>query len=203
MYIPKLYAETDIAKLQTFMQENNFAILFSSRDNQPMASHLPFMLDTTRGEYGTLIAHFAKANPHWQQLDAETEVLVVFQGAHSYISPSWYTPPTVVPTWNYATVHAYGKPTLIHDTEQLETMVKDLVQQHDHLPHLDEQFPHNLLQAIVGMEIPITRLEGKFKFNQNRSIADQQAVVDALSQSDDTMHHAVADIMQKNIEGER
>jgi transcriptional regulator len=203
MYIPKLYAETDIARLQTFMQENNFAILFSSRDNQPMATHLPFMLDTTRGEYGTLIAHFAKANPHWQQIDSETEVLVVFQGAHSYISPNWYTPPTVVPTWNYATVHAYGKPTLIHDMEQLETMVKDLVQQHDHLPNLDEQFPHNLLQAIVGMEIPIDRLEGKFKFNQNRSIADQQAVVDALSQSDDTMHHAVADIMRKNIEGEK
>ena len=199
MYIPKLYAETDIARLQTFMQENNFAVLFSSRDNQPMATHLPFMIDTTRGEYGTLIAHFAKANPHWQQLDAETEVLVVFQGAHSYISPKWYTPPTVVPTWNYATVHAYGKPTLIHDKQQLETMVKDLVQQHDHLPNLDVQFPHNLIQAIVGIEIPIERLEGKFKFNQNRSIADQQGVVDALSQSDDTMHQQVAAIMRKNI----
>ena len=94
MYIPKHTLETDIPTLHAFIEAHNFAILFSSRDNQPMATHLPFMLDRTRGTYGTLIAHFAKANPHWQMLDADTEILVVFQGAHSYISPSWYAQPT-------------------------------------------------------------------------------------------------------------
>jgi transcriptional regulator len=203
MYIPKHTLETDIPTLQDFIQKHNFAILFSSHDNQPMATHLPFMLDTTRGTYGTLIAHFAKANPHWQMLDADTEILVVFHGAHSYISPSWYAQPTVVPTWNYATVHAYGKGQLIHDTDQLKAMVTQLVNVHDDLPNLEEEFPHNLLQAIVGMEIPIDRLEGKFKFSQNKSIEDQQGVVAVLSQSEDDTQRAVADIMQKNIEGKQ
>jgi transcriptional regulator len=203
MYIPKHTLETDMPTLHAFMEAHNFAILFSSHDNQPMATHLPFMLDTTRGTYGTLIAHFAKANPHWHMLDAETEILVVFQGAHSYISPRWYAPPTVVPTWNYATVHAYGKAQIIYDVDQLKTMVTQLVNVHDNLPNLEAELPHNLLQAIVGIEIPIDRLEGKFKFSQNKSVADQQGVVAALSQSEDDTQRAVADIMQKNIDGKR
>jgi transcriptional regulator len=203
MYIPKHTLESDMPTLHAFMEAHNFAILFSSRDNQPMATHLPFMLDTTRGAYGTLIAHFAKANPHWHMLDADTEILVVFQGAHSFISPTWYTQPTVVPTWNYATVHAYGKAQIIHDIDQLKTMVTQLVNVHDNLPNLETEFPHNLLQAIVGIEIPIDRLEGKFKFSQNKSIADQQGVVDVLSQAEDDTQRAVADIMQKNIDGKR
>jgi len=203
MYIPKHTLETDIPTLHAFMEAHNFAILFSSRDNQPMATHLPFMLDATRGTYGTLIAHFAKANPHWQMLDAETEILVVFQGAHSYISPSWYAQPTVVPTWNYATVHAYGKAQIIHDTDLLKAMVTQLVNVHDNLPNLEAELPHNLLQAIVGIEIPIDRLEGKFKFSQNKSIADQQGVVDVLSQSEDDTQRTVADIMEKNIDDKR
>lgn len=200
MYIPKHTAETDIPTLQAFMQANNFAILFSSRDNQPMATHLPFMLDTTRGTYGTLIAHFAKANPHWQLLDADTEILVVFHGAHSFISPTWYANATVVPTWNYATVHAYGKGHLIHDAEELRAMVTELVSVHDHLPNIEDEFPQHLMQAIVGIEIPIDRFEGKFKFSQNKSIEDQQGVVAVLSESKEDMQRAVADIMRKNIE---
>jgi transcriptional regulator len=125
---------------------------------------------------------------------------VVFHGAHSYISPNWYAPPTVVPTWNYAAVHAYGQPQLIHDRGQLKTMLMQLVAFHDHLEQIEADFPDNLLDAIVGMEIPVARLEGKFKFSQNKSLADQQGVIAKLSQSDDSMQQAVAHIMQQNVE---
>jgi transcriptional regulator len=185
------------------MRSNNFAVLFSAQP-EPLATHLPFLIDPERGPQGTLICHMARANPHWQQLDPAQEVLVVFQGPHSYISPLWYATPSVVPTWNYAAVHAYGKPRLIHEPESLRQMVLQLAAFHEpaeNLPNFDANLPENLLQAIVGVEIEITRLEGKFKFNQNKSVEDQRGVIDALSQSDDTTQQAVARIMQANIAG--
>jgi transcriptional regulator len=201
MYIPKSYAETDIAKLHDLMRAYNFAVLFSAQP-EPLATHLPFLIDPQRGPQGTLICHMARANPHWQQLDPAQEVLVVFQGPHSYISPLWYANPSVVPTWNYAAVHAYGKPRLIHEPGHLRQMVMQLVAFHESpekLPDFDANLPENLLQAIVGVEIEITRLEGKFKFNQNKSVEDQQGVIDVLSQSADSTQRAVAQIMRANV----
>jgi transcriptional regulator len=165
-----------------------------------MASHLPFMLDASVGDYGKLIAHFAKANHHWKAINEATEILVVFQGAHSYISPRWYETPGVVPTWNYGTVHAYGKAKIVHEHAALKAMVKDLVNLHDNLADLETAFPDNLLDAIVGIEIVIERLEGKFKFSQNKSVADQQGVIAALSQSEHEIEREVAEIMQANLE---
>lgn len=202
MYIPALNAETDVRRLHTLMQTYNFGLLVSGGTPAPQATHLPFLVDTQAGEQGTLVAHLARANPHWKQLDPQEEVLVIFQGAHSYISPRWYAEPSVVPTWNYAAVHAYGKPRLIHDEAALRKMVVDLVEYHegpDGLPTLEADLPDNLLKAIVGLEIPITRLEGKFKYSQNKTPADQQGVIEALSQSADTMQQAVADIMRQNL----
>ncbi len=201
MYIPKLNAETDVKKLHDLMRAHNFAVLFSAQPD-PFATHLPFILDDERGPQGTLVTHLAKANPHWQQLDPEQEVLVVFQGPHSYISSRWYAPPTTVPTWNYAAVHAYGKPRLIFDSATLRELVMQLVAFHEpaeKLPDFDANLPENLLQAIVGLEIEITRLEGKFKFSQNKSVADQAGVITALSQSADSTEQAVAQIMQANL----
>ena len=201
MYIPQSFAETDVDRLHDLMRSCNFAILFSAQ-SEPMATHLPFVLDTERGSQGTLICHLARANPHWQQLDPQQNVLVVFQGPHSYISPTWYATPSVVPTWNYAAVHAYGKPNLIHELEPLREMLLRLIAAHEpaeRLPEFEANLPENLLKAIVGVEIEITRLEGKFKFNQNKSIADQQSVIEMLSQSTDSSHQAVAHIMQHNL----
>jgi transcriptional regulator len=120
------------------------------------------MLDADAGEHGTLITHMARANPHWKQIGPDDEVLVVFQGAHSYISPRWYADSSVVPTWNYATVHASGKPRLIHDEARLKQIVTALVEFHEGpggLPGLETNFPEHLLKAIVGLEIPIDWLE--------------------------------------------
>jgi transcriptional regulator len=203
MYIPASFAETDIHKLHDLMRMYNFALLVSSGESVPDASHLPFMIDPNASEYGTLITHMARANPHWKSLHPDKEVLVIFQGAHSYISPRWYTPQGVVPTWNYAAVHAYGKPRLIHDSALLKPIVTALVAQHEGpelLPGIDTAFPENLLQAIVGVEIPIARLEGKFKMSQNRSLDDQRGVILALEQSSHTDQQAVARIMRGHVE---
>jgi transcriptional regulator len=197
MYTPKHFAENDIYILHDLIRNHNFAILFSG----DTATHLPFMIDSERGEYGTLIAHFARANSHWQQLSADDNVLVVFQGAHTYISPTWYPSASLIPTWNYAVVHAYGKPKLIHDPERLRQMLLDLVEFHEGnlFENMSEAFSNNRLEAIVGFEIPIERIEGKFKFNQNKSHQDQQGVISALENSSDSNQRAVAEIMKKNL----
>lgn len=206
MYIPSSFLETDLPKLHELMHVYNFALLISHGESAPEASHLPFIIDRTSGEYGTLITHMARANQHWKMLTPDAEVLVIFQGAHSYISSRWYTPSGVVPTWNYATVHAYGKPRLIHEPESLRQIVTDLVERHEGVglvSELQAEFPDNLLKAIVGIEIPITRLEGKFKMNQNRSQGDQQGVIHALEQSNHDDQQAVAAIMRENLKTHR
>ena len=125
-------------------------------------------------------------------------MLVMFQGAHSYISPTRYAAPAVVPTWNYAAVHAYGKPHLIHDVERLKSMVTALLVYHE-AGLAAEALPENLLRSIVGIEIPIDRLEGKFKMSQNKSIEDQYGVIAALDQSEGRNQREIAHIMRENL----
>jgi len=197
MYTPKSFAEDNIEVLHDLIRNYNFAILFSGRT----ATHLPFMLDTERGDYGTLITHMARANSHWKQLAADEEVLIVFQGAHCYISPQYYPSGSVIPTWNYAAVHAYGEPKLIHEPEPLQKLVLALVEFHEGklFDDMSDAFTNNRLQAIVGIEIPISRIEGKFKFNQNKSLEDQKGVIAALENSQDSQERAVAEIMKRNL----
>lgn len=203
MYVPPRFEQDDLHKLHDLMRRYNFATLISQDEGAPVATHLPFLLDADRGPRGTLIAHMARANPHWQTWQEQTQVLVAFQGPHAYISPSWYAQDELVPTWNYAVVHAYGKPRLIHEPEALLPMVQALVNRHsikgpqDLDPHERVLLPE--LKAIVGFEIPVEKLEGKFKFNQNRSRADQLGVADALKGSADPMEREVAAIMQENL----
>lgn len=202
MYTPSSFKETNPEVLFDLIEKYNFGILFSQHHEQPEATHLPFLVHRSEGEKGLLIAHLAKANKHWKKLNSEEEVLCVFQGPHTYISPSWYENRETVPTWNYATVHVYGKPKVIHELEDLKKMVTRLTHYHESQVDTDwsldegkSSFKKNLL-GIVGLEIDITRIEGKFKFNQNRSKADQQGVVKNLENSTST---EVVDIMKKNL----
>lgn len=205
MYIPGSFRQTDLAVLHAMIEQYNFAIMFSQHDGLPYATHLPFLLDPSRGEYGTLIAHIARANPHWKKIDAATEVLIVFQGPHSYISPSWYQEQESVPTWNYVAVHAYGTPVMIHEPSAIRPIVDKLVDVHETAIQspwdrsLAEPDMDTDLRAIVGLEIPIRRLEGKFKLNQNRSQEDQAGVIRALEHSDDPMQREIAEIMRGNL----
>lgn len=199
MYTPSSFKETDPNILFELIEKYNFGILFSQHEELAEATHLPFIVDRERG---ILIAHFAKANKHWRRIHSEKEVLVVFQGPHTYISPSWYKNRNTVPTWNYATVHVYGKIRIVEDPKILAQMVTRLTHFHENQVDTDWDLSegHSVfekeLKAIVGFELEITSMEGKFKFNQNRSEEDQQSVVDHLREEDAP---GVKEIMQKNL----
>jgi transcriptional regulator len=203
MYIPKAFREDDLNTLHKLMREYSFATLITQHEGVPFATHLPFILDTQRGQNGSLLAHMALANPQWHDFVSEQEVLVIFQGPHAYISPSWYEVELSVPTWNYAVVHAYGIPRLLEDDEELYKLLKILIETHEaqfENPwpfQLPDDYLQKMMRGIVGFEIAITRLEGKFKMSQNRTESERENVIAALQESSDTL--AVADLMRKNV----
>jgi transcriptional regulator len=203
MYIPKAFREDDLNTLHKFMREYSFAILITQHEGVPFATHLPFMLDTRHGPNGTLLAHMARANPQWHDFVSEQEVLVIFQGPHAYVSPSWYEVELSVPTWNYAVVHAYGTPRLIEDDEELYKLLKILIETHE--AQFERQWPFQLrddylqkmMRGIVGFEIEITRLEGKFKLSQNRTESERENVIAALQESKDTLAELMRNLDQQ------
>jgi transcriptional regulator len=193
MYIPAAFAEYELAALHDVMEQNSFALLVSQHQGQPFASHLPLLVDRQAGPHGTLIGHMARANPQWQSA-AGQEVLAVFSGPHAYISPTWYEIDDVVPTWNYVAVHAYGPLALVDEPGA----VRDIVQQFVHTYERSKPTPWELkasnnyvdrmLSQIVGFRIPIARLEGKRKLNQNHPAERRLKVVRALRErGDETM----------------
>src|SRR6266508_1850880 len=206
MYVPKSFQIEDLTELHAFMRAYNFASLITQHEGAPFASHLPFLLDAERGPHGTLLAHMARANPQWRDFAAGGEALVIFQGPHAYISPSWYEIHPSVPTWNYAVVHAYGIPRIVEDHATLHHMLETLVDTHEaafaqpwrmDLPH---DYLEKMMRAVVGFEIEITRLEGKLKLSQNRSEHDQRRVAEMLRDSDDPLSADVATMMNKQEE---
>jgi transcriptional regulator len=205
MYIPEYFREQDVGVLQDFMDRYNFATLITHRGGEMTASHIPFVLDRSRGQYGALRAHIAKKNEQLADLHSGGEALVIFQGPHSYISPMWYANQMTVPTWNYAVVHAYGKPRMLEQRELIQLLAK-LVKEHEAPPpqgwefNPEERWIRQMLAQIEGFEIPITKLEGKFKLNQNRTAADREGVIEALSTSEDSGQRAVADLMRNRSE---
>jgi transcriptional regulator len=188
MYLPNSFARHDVDELQRFMEEYAFGTLIVPKGlgESPEVSHLPFLVDRTRGELGTLRSHVARANPVWQAFDDRTPVVVVFHGPHGYVSPTWYTSRNQVPTWNYAVVHAEGIPRLVEPsglrdllgamTDVYERERKDGWSVEELLPDKYDE----LSQAIVGFEITLARLEGKFKMSQNRKPPDRDGVIQGL-----------------------
>ena len=203
IHIPGHFAEHDIARLQALVRARNFATLVSAHQGEIQVSHLPFLLDA---DGRTLRAHMARANPQWRTFSPEREVLVIFQGPHHYVSPAWYTSHPSVPTWNYAVVHAQGRPTLIEGRERLAALVRELVMHHEAASsepwrmNLPADYQDRMLSAIVGFEIAITRLEGKFKLSQNRPSADRPLVIEELERlgSDDAL--GVAALMREDLD---
>ena len=180
MYTPKFNQITDRAILIETMQRYSFAILFGpGADSAPAATHLPLIVKD-EGEHGLIEGHFAKANPHWRTL-AEREVLTVFPGPHTYVSPSNYSEELSVPTWNYIAVHAYGKLQLIEDEAGKELLVTGLIAKHeprylDQWNGLSHGYRHTMLGNITGFRIMIERVEGKFKLSQNRKPEERDNV---------------------------
>jgi transcriptional regulator len=187
MYSPKFNLVDDRGLLLEVMREHSFATLFgplsgASADRPAVATHLPLVIKD-EGEHGLIEGHFAKANPHWRAL-AGRETLVVFEGPHSYVSPSLYIEELSVPTWNYIAVHAYGTPSLVEDDSGKETLLAGLIAANepsylDRWHALPDGFRRTMLAGIVGFRIPIERIEGKFKLSQNRKPEERRNVHDA------------------------
>jgi transcriptional regulator len=200
MYVPKVFAVDDVPKLQDFMDEFNFATVVTEREGDLTASHIPFLLDRSEEPYGVLRAHVAIRNPQLKDFQTGSQALVIFQGPHTYVSPSWYVKPENVPTWNYTVVHAYGIPKIL-DQAGMVALLKDLVGKHERPFEQPWDFDPNalwiqkLLPEIAAFEIKIEKLQGKFKLNQNRTAADRAGVIEALSASEDPLQRAVAGLM--------
>jgi len=164
------------------------------------------LLEADRGPSGTIVGHLARANPQWRNFSPEREVLVIYQGPHAYVSPTWYTTSDAVPTWNYVAVHAYGRPSLVEDETGLYRIVAETVRvyeaQFDYAWELAARrdFAEKLLKNIVGFELEITRLEGKRKLSQNRSRADQEGVITGLTDQGDPVGTALAAVMREGLE---
>ncbi|TJY43866.1 FMN-binding negative transcriptional regulator [Cohnella pontilimi] len=205
MYIPKHFAVHDKEKIFEFVEKNSFCILFSNHNGSPEATHLPVVLDRDAGD---LSGHFAKQNTQWTDIE-EQEVLLVFQGPHSYISSSWYETNLSVPTWNYVAVHVYGTIELIKDKQEFLQTLKELVAKYEdanspyHLDDTNEEYIQNMMNGIVGFKLKISKMEGKWKLSQNHSRERQQRVIDQLKQLPHDHAQQIARLMQQNLRGEQ
>lgn len=206
MYLPKSFEVTDPDKLAEVMCRFSFATLVTMADGGPFATHLPILHRPQPGTAGVLVGHVARANPQWQHFVNPSESLAIFSGPHAYVSPSWYATELAVPTWNYLAVHAYGVPRVVEDEAWLIELLDEMVQRYEsNQPQpwpnqLPEDFRRNLLKSIVGFEMPISRIDGKFKLSQNRSAQDQANVLRELRASANPEAHAVADWMSGPVE---
>jgi transcriptional regulator len=193
MYIPQAFEERSVPVMHALMESHPFAAVVTAGITGLIATHIPLVLDSDGSELGVLRGHVARANSHWRETQAYAEALVIFSGPEHYISPSWYAAKQedgrVVPTWNYAVVHAYGPLTVHQDPAWLLRHLNSLVNQHEAVfekPWKVSDAPPDYvaaqLKAIVGIEIPIRRLEGKWKASQNRSERDRNGVADGLGE---------------------
>lgn len=205
MYRPTAFQEDNVDKLVSFIRANSFATLVSIVDGVPCASHIPLVVTLPEGVV-KLSGHLAKQNPQWQAFDT-TESLAIFTGAHAYISPTLYEKHESVPTWNYIAVHAYGVPKIITFNDTPESMNKMIdamidIYEADYKPHwhgLSNKFREGMMDGIIGFEMTVTRLEGKYKLSQNRSQTDQQNVSKELLKSSDAATRAVGVEMKQNL----
>jgi len=208
MYIPSYFKDADLPSLHAQIDGTRLAILVTSGESGLQASHLPLLFRPEEGAHGTLYGHFAKANPHWKDLQAGAEVLVIFAGADAYVSPSFYPAKAehgkVVPTWNYVAIHAYGTAEVFTDAQRLLGVVSGLTDKHEagrESPWAVNDAPRDyiekMLGAIVGFTLPIERIEGKRKLSQNRDAQDVAGVRDNLAASDDSKDQEVARLMSQ------
>ena len=211
MYIPPANAETDRDSLFAFIEATPLGALVTTAVNgDPVATHLPWVLRRDRGSHGVLQGHIARANSeHTRNGSANTPVraLVLFTGPDAYISPSWYVAKAehgkVVPTWNYVAVHVYGEARFTSDRDYLRQHLEALVTRHEasqrkpwKISDAPGDYVERQINAIVGVEVVIERIEGKWKMSQNRSTADVDGVIGALDDSSIPKDRAVAEIMR-------
>ncbi|WP_136478791.1 FMN-binding negative transcriptional regulator [Pseudomonas sp. DG56-2] len=208
MFTPSSYKETDLSQLQQQIEQTRLAVLVTHGEQGLQASHLPLLLDRSKGSNGTLYGHFARANRQWQELADGAEALVVFAGPDAYVSAGYYPSkledPRTVPTWNYQAVHAWGQAEVFHDAERLLDIVRRLSDHHEQrqakpwsVDDAPSDYMAGMLKAIVGFALPIDRLQGTRKLSQNRSAVDIEGVRSALANSSDPMDNQLATLMRQ------
>ena len=203
VYLPPAFTEKRPDVLMNHIQQYDFGLLVSHGAAGLVASHIPFLVERRDGELH-LLGHLARPNPQAGGLADGGEVLAVFSGPHAYISPSWYADGPSVPTWNYVDVHAYGTVRLIEDADWLRRLVHHLSDRHEagnpapwRMQDLPEAYLEGMLKGIIGLDITVTRLDGKFKLSQNRPAVDRPRVIAALERRGDVDALAVAELMRE------
>lgn len=208
MYIPAFNEEQHLPTLFSLITRNPLGMWTTLVDGKIEINHIPFVLHENRGAFGTLVGHVARANPVWRRCARDTPSVVVFQGEQAYISPSWYSAKQahgkVVPTWNYAVVHAQGIPAVIDDPEWLLAHVAELTRIHERgrpqpwdVTDAPAEFIEKVLGAIVGIEIPISQLTGKWKLGQNRPASDRPLMMEGLKSIGCPRAQAMAEQLQQ------
>jgi transcriptional regulator len=190
LFIPKPHRVEDRALLHDFMDEYDF-VEFVTAARSIRITHIPVLLDRTAGPYGTLYGHVSRNNPQSRVFNGRHSAVSVFRGPHSYISPAWYANTEAVPTWNFAVVHASGKPKPVHDKEVLYDLLYRMVNRFENrygqgsynFAKLPDNYTHNLISGIVGFEMQIDSLEGKFKLGQERSDGDRAGILENLERA--------------------
>jgi transcriptional regulator len=206
MYIPKHFEETDLEVLHGLIRAHPLGALVALGNDGLEANHIPFLVDSRAAACGVLHGHMARANPMWKSLAAGSRVLVIFQGAEGYITPSWYATKRengkVVPTWNFVVVHAHGSVRVIDDAAWLHGHLEQLTREHEarreqpwQVSDAPREFIEQNVAHLVGLEIPIARLEGKWKLSQNRSARDREGVVEGLRREGGDAALAMAELV--------
>lgn len=209
MYTPPHFQEERIALMHALIRDHPFATLITLQGGQISISHLPMLLSAAEGQNGLLTGHLARANPQIAKATDGSSAIAIFQGPHGYVSPSWYPSKPddgrVVPTWNYATVHAHGAIRTFDDPVRLRALVDRLTETHEarfaqpwSTADAPAAFIDRQLKGIVGLELPIGRLEGKWKLSQNRTQADREGVIAGLAESGNPGDAALAALMRQS-----
>jgi transcriptional regulator len=203
VYLPPHFTETREQVLIDHIEQHDFGTLITRGASGLIASQIPFLVER-RDERLYLQGHLACQNPQATDLYSNIEVLAIFAGPHAYISPNWYQAGPAVPTWNYASVHAYGEVRAIPDADWLRWLLSRLSERHEarepapwRMQDLPEAFLQGMLNGIVGFEITVARLEGKFKLSQNRPAADRPRIIAALDARGDVEATGVAALMRE------
>jgi transcriptional regulator len=213
MYLPNHFKEDRTEVLHELIRSHPFATLITLDAGGLVANHIPMEIDAASGPLGTLRGHVARGNPVWKSPRLDVEALAVFHGPQHYITPTYYATKAatgkVVPTWNYAAVHAYGALRIIDDTGWLRRFVEQLTDRHEaahaaasgdaawHVGDAPESFVEHMVNAIVGVEIEIARIEGKWKVSQNRPAEDRAGVVAGLARGSDPAAQAMAELVRE------
>jgi transcriptional regulator len=208
MYLPKHFEETRVPILHGLIRAYPLGALVVRGPDGLDANHIPFEIDPEPGPFGTLRGHIARANPLWREPSPDAAALVIFQGPDTYVSPSWYPTKTdtgkVVPTWNYAVVHAHGTARFIDDRTWLRAFVEKLTTRHESprrepwkITDAPPDYIDSQLGAIIGLEIPVARLVGKWKVSQNRPAPDREGAADGLSREGGPAGEAMARLIRQ------